>query len=419
MRGRTIAAAGCALALAVGVAACGGSDNGGGGGGGGGGTVDVYSSLPLQGASKDQTAAMVNGVKLALSQANNKAGDLNVKYTSLDDSTAQAGNWDPGQTAQNARKVAQDSKAIGYLGEFNSGASAISNPILNQAGIPQVSPANTYVGLTTNEPGSEKGEPQKYYPSGQRTYLRIVPRDSIQAAALDTLMKGDGCTKIAVANDKETYGAGLARLVKLQSSKVGVNIVVDSSIDKAASNYRSFAGTLKSKGADCFVFSGVTANGSVQLYKDVAAALPNAKLYGPDGVCESGFTNPSKKGIPASLGKKFQCTVATLNLSSYPGGQQFLAAFKKKYGGATPDPYAIYGYEGAKLFIDTIKGLGDKGSDKAAVLDALHNTKNRNSVLGTYSFDQNGDTSLTDYGIYKVGSDGNPEFAKAVKAQGA
>ena len=109
---------------------------------------------------------------------------MTIKYQSLDDSTAQAGAWDPGKTAQNARKVAGDKNAIGYIGEFNSGATEVSLPILNQAGIPQVSPANTYVGLTTNEPGSAPGEPQKYYPTGKRTYLRIVPRDTIQAAAL-------------------------------------------------------------------------------------------------------------------------------------------------------------------------------------------------------------------------------------------
>ena len=138
-----------AVALAVGVTAC-GSSNSSSSGGGGGSTVDFYSSLPLQGASKDQTAAMVNGIKLAMSQAGNKAGKYKIKYTSLDDSTAQAGNWDPGQTSQNARKVAQDSKAVYYIGEFNSGASAISIPILNRANVPQVSPANTYPGLTTN-----------------------------------------------------------------------------------------------------------------------------------------------------------------------------------------------------------------------------------------------------------------------------
>jgi branched-chain amino acid transport system substrate-binding protein len=421
VRSRLIAVFGCA-ALALGVAACGSDNNkssgssGGSGSSSAGGTVDIYSSLPLQGASKDQTGAMVKGIRLALEEAGGKAGSFNVNYQSLDDSTAQAGNWDPGQVAQNARKVAQDGKAVYYIGEFNSGASAISIPILNQAGVPQVSPANTYVGLTTDEPGSEKGEPAKYYPTGKRTYLRIVPRDTIQAAALLTQMKNDGCTKVALANDKDTYGQGLARLVELQAKNAGVQLTKDVGIDKTASNFRSVAAEFKAQGADCFLFGGVTANGAVQLYKDVGAALPNAKLYGPDGNCESGFTNPAKKGIPAALGKRFKCSVATLNLTSYPGGKEFLRAFKAKYGSETPDPYAIYGYEAMKLGLDTIKAAGDKGNDKAAILEALFATKDRQSVLGTYGFDENGDTTLTDYGIYKVGSDGNPQFDTAVKS---
>src|SRR5690349_9229389 len=179
----------------------------------GGNTVDIYSSLPMQGASSAQTIPLVNGIKLALAQAGNKAGQWTVNYQVLDDSTAAAGKWDPGQTAANARKVASDSKAVYYMGEFNSGASEVSIPILNEAGIPQVSPANTYVGLTTSVPGaSAPGEPQKFYPSGTRTYLRIVPIDSIQAAADLMAMKAAGCTKVAVANDKEAYGAGLATL---------------------------------------------------------------------------------------------------------------------------------------------------------------------------------------------------------------
>ena len=162
--------AGClVLALALGAAACGSSDDNGGGStasaGSASGTVDVYSSLPLQGASKDQTNAMVKGMQLALGQAQNKAGNVTVAYKSLDDSTAQAGNWDPQQTASNARKAAQDKKAVAYIGEFNSGASAISIPILNQIGLAQISPANTGVGLTTSDPGSTKGEPDKYSPT--------------------------------------------------------------------------------------------------------------------------------------------------------------------------------------------------------------------------------------------------------------
>src|SRR5260370_10211489 len=85
-----------------------------------GSTVDVYSSLPLQGASTSQTTPLVNGIKLALSEANNKAGQWTVNYQSLDDSTAAAGKWDPGQTAANARKVATDPNAVYCTAAFNT-----------------------------------------------------------------------------------------------------------------------------------------------------------------------------------------------------------------------------------------------------------------------------------------------------------
>jgi branched-chain amino acid transport system substrate-binding protein len=410
---------GCLLVASVpALAACGSSSKttttAAGGSSSSGNTIDIYSSLPLQGASSAQTVPLVNGIRLALSQAGGKAGQFTVHYQSLDDSTAQAGKWDPTQTAANARKVATDPKAVYYMGEFNSGASEVSIPILNQAGVPQVSPANTYVGLTTNEPGSAPGEPQKYYPTGKRTYLRIVPRDTIQAAAGLQTMKKDGCTKVAVANDKEAYGAGLAALLELEKSKYAVNIVSNTGIDPTSPNFRSYAQTIKGQGADCFYFAGIVSNGAVQIAKDVNAALPNAKIYGGDGICTSSFTAASQHGIPANVAKNVQCTVATLDLPTYPGGKNFLAAYKAKYGTSNPDPYAIYGYEAMSLGLDTIKSQGAKGNDKAAVLAALFATKNRNSVLGVYGFDKNGDTTLKSYGLYKVGPNGDPVFVRTV-----
>ena len=382
--------------------------------GGGGSTVDIYSSLPLQGASTAQTDPMVNGIKLALSEAGGKAGTFTVNYQSLDDSTAAAGKWDPGQTAADARKAAADTKAVYYIGEFNSGASEVSIPILNQAGIPMVSPANTYVGLTTNLPGSAPGEPQKYYPTGTRNYLRIVPIDSIQAAADLIAMKQAGCTKVAVANDKEAYGAGLATLLGLEKAEYGVTITSNTGIDPTAPNFRSYASTIKGQGADCFFFAGIVSNGAVQITKDVHAALPKAKIFGGDGVCTSSYTSQKMGGVPASIDPLMECTVATQDLSAYPGGKQFLAAYKAKYGTGSPDPYAIYGYEVMKLGLDTITKLGAQGNSKSAVLKALFATTARSSVLGTYGFDKNGDTTLKSYGLYKVNSSGVPVFFKTI-----
>src|ERR1700758_5325332 len=383
MRRTTAIAAMAALALAA--AGCSSSSSSSGSsttsGSSSGGTVDIYSSLPLQGASSAQTIPLVNGIKLALSQAGGKAGQFAVNYQVLDDSTAAAGKWDPGQTAANARKVASDPKAVFYIGEFNSGCSEVSIPILNQAGVPMVSPANTYVGLTTNLPGSAPGEPEKYYPTGKRTYLRIVPIDSIQAAADLIAMKQAGCTKVAVANDKEAYGAGLATLLGLEKGFYGVTITSDTGIDPTSPNFRSYASTIQGQGADCFFFAGIVSNGAVQITKDVHAALPKAKIFGGDGVCTSSYTSQKAGGVPAAIDPLMQCTVATQDLAAYPGGKDFLAAYKAKYGGASPDPYAIYGYEAMKLGLDTIASLGANGDSKADVLAALFAVKSRNSVL--------------------------------------
>jgi branched-chain amino acid transport system substrate-binding protein len=379
-----------------------------------GSTVDIYSSLPMQGSSSAQTIPLVNGIKLALSQAHGKAGKYTVKYIELDDSTAAAGKWDPTQTAANAREAATDANAVYYIGEFNSGASEVSIPILDKAGVPQVSPANTYVGLTTNLPGSAAGEPEKYYPTGVRNYLRIVPIDSIQAASDLMAMKQAGCTKVAVANDKEAYGSGLATLLELEKSDYGVNIVSNVGIDPTAANFRSTASTFSSEGANCFFFAGIVSNGAVQITKDVHAAIPAAKIFGGDGVCTSSYTAASQGGVPTSIDPLIECTVATQDLNAYPGGKAFLASYKAAYNVSSPDPYAIYGYTAMQLGLQTIAKLGADGDNKADVLKALFALKSTSSVIGSFGFNADGDTTLKSYGVYKVASSGDPVFFETV-----
>jgi branched-chain amino acid transport system substrate-binding protein len=399
-----------AAVAALAAAGCSSAASSGSGGTSAASTVDVYSSLPMVGSSSAQTIPMVNGIELALSQAHNKAGAFTVRYTELDDSTAAAGKWDPAQTAANARQAATDPKAVYYIGEFNSGASEVSIPILNQAGLAQVSPANTYVGLTTSLPGSASGEPQKYYPEGTRNYLRIVPIDSIQAASDLMAMKQAGCAKVAVANDKEAYGAGLATLLELEKGMYGVTIVSNTGIDPTAANFRSYASTIASQGTNCFFYAGIVSNGAVQVTKDVNAALPSAKIFGGDGVCTSAFTQASQGGVPASVDKLIECTVATQNLHAYPGGKQFLEQYKAAYGVTDPDPYAIYGYAAMELGLRTIASLGGGGDSKADVLKALFATRSTESVLGAFGFNKDGDTTLKSYGLYKVGTDGVPVY---------
>jgi branched-chain amino acid transport system substrate-binding protein len=402
-------------ALALGVAACGGgndnSSTSSGGGGGGRTSLTIYSSLPLQGDSRPQSTDVVNGEKLALQEAGGKVGKFTIKYVSLDDATAAAGKWDPGQTSSDARKAAQDASTIVYLGEFNSGASAISIPILNEANVLQISPSNTYVGLTRSE-GADKGEPDKYYPSGKRTFGRVVPADHIQAAAQVTYQKDQGCKKTYILNDKEVYGKGIAVQVQNIAKAQGLQIAGNDGIDTKAANFRSLATKIKSSGADCMFFGGITQNKGVQVFKDVNAANPTMKLFGPDGVAESAFS--SKLG--SSVEKNTYITNPTLDPKLYPpAAQDFFAKFKQKFGN-DPQPYAIYGYEAMKVALLAIQNAGDKGNDRQAVIDAFFKIKDRDSVLGKYSIDKNGDTTLSDYGADRVVG-GKLVFDKVIKAQ--
>jgi branched-chain amino acid transport system substrate-binding protein len=377
--------------------------------------LDVYSSMPLHGAAKAQAVAIVNGIKLAVKQAGGSAGPWAINYISLDDSTAAAGKWDPVRCAANARRAAADPNAVYYVGEFNSGCSEVSIPILNQANVPQVSPDNTYVGLTTHDPGSAPGEPSKYYPSGERTYLRISARDTVEAGALLTAMHRDGCRRVAIANDQGAYGYGLAALMGSLKHRYGVRIDSSIGIDPTARSYRAYARSLRAQHVDCFMFAGIASSNAVLVTEAVAGAIPRAKLYGGDGICSRSFTDPAAHGIPALIGRRFKCTVLNLPLNAYPGGPAFLAAYKTEYGVSNPNPYAIYGYEAMKLGLDTVASLGSNGNSRPAILKALLATKDRHSVIGTYRFDRNGDTTLRTYGLYKVtGAHGTLVFVRNV-----
>jgi branched-chain amino acid transport system substrate-binding protein len=404
--------------VALTVSACGDDEDEGDGATVSGNNLTIYSSLPRQGATRVQAIAIENGAKLALKERGGKVGKYNITYKILDDSTAAAGKWDPAPTSANARKASQDDTTIAYIGEYNSGASAISIPILNEGGIPQVSPANTAVGLTKNEPGVEPGEPDKYYPTGKRTYVRVPPRDRIQGAAMVAKMQKDGCKSIYIVNDKEVYGAGLARNIENSAKEAGLEVLGNDGFDPKASNYRSLASKIAGENPDCIADSQVVETNGVQVAKDLAAGVPDARLYGPDGLAISSFADPKEGGIPASDAPRWTVFVATLAPEEYPPeGQKFFDDYKAEYNVTKdPDPYAIYGYESMSLILDAIERAGDKGNDRNEVLKQLFATDNRKSVLGTYSIDDTGDSSITDYGVYKI-KDGTLTFSETIKAE--
>ncbi len=418
MQVRWLARMGMVAALAVGVAACGEDEESAGGGQAasenGGGDVTIYSSLPLQGASRTQSEAVIKGIKLAIKQADNKAGDMNVKYVSLDDSTAAAGKWEANQVNANARKVAQDDSAIAYIGEFNSGATVLSIPVLNEAGMLQVSPSATAYGLTKSGPGADAGEPAKYYPTGERNFGRVVPADHIQAAAVAQYMQDEEVTKVYIIDDTEVYGQGLAKNTQTAAEKLGLQVVGTDSWEGKASNYRALANKIKESGADGVFTGGIIDNNGPQLYKDLHAAMPDVKLFGPDGLATQQFA----KDVPDNVAAQTFLTVASVAATSDelpPAGKKFYEDYQAEYNEAVDeiDPYAVFGYEAAAAVLESIeKG----GNDRQAVIDAFFAIENRESPLGTYSIDENGDTTLSIYGGYRL-KDQKLSFDRVLEAE--
>ena len=351
--------------------------------------LTVYSSLPLQGASRPQTTDVVRGMRLALERAGGQAAGRPVRYVSLDDSTKAVGAWTPEKASANARRAARDASAVAYLGEFNSGATAVSLPILNEAGILQISPSNTAVGLTRDGPGADRGEPGKYYPAGTPTFGRVIPNDAVQGAAAGTMARDAGVKRLLVVHDGEVYGRGLARAARDAARARGVQVTGFRRLARRGSNAGAIARA--ARGADGVFFGGITANGAVRLWRALHRAKPSLRLFAGDGVAESRFVRRIGRGAA----RRTRVLVATLAPQDYPAsGQEVLAAL-----GPNPDPYALYGFEAMALALDAITRGG--GTREGAV-EAFFATRDRDSVLGRFSIDPVGDISTTRYGRYRI-----------------
>src|SRR5262245_40220265 len=135
--------------------------------------VKIVSSMPRTGPAKSQTDAIVNGIKLALEQADHKAGEFKIKYEDLDVADEQDGRWVAEREAANAVKAVNDDDVMAWIGPYNSGAATISMPILNEARLLMISPAATFPGLT--KAGFGRRGPDQYRPSGKVNFVRLVP----------------------------------------------------------------------------------------------------------------------------------------------------------------------------------------------------------------------------------------------------
>jgi branched-chain amino acid transport system substrate-binding protein len=225
-----------------------------------------------------------------------------------------------------------------------------------------------------------------------------------------------GCTNVYVLDDDEFDGRDMAQTFEAAAKSAGLNIVGSQEYDPRASSYTSLATGIARSGADCVMLGAVTQNHAVLVTRQLAAAMPDALIFGSSGLAESTYVEPSQGGIPLSLDPRVLLTTAALAPASYPpAGRKFFVAYQRRYG--VPQPAAIFGYEAMSLMLDAIRRATDNGDQEAVrtkVLSALFATRDRHSALGTYSVDPDGDTSLNQYGVWRI-VDGRLSFWKAMR----
>lgn len=374
-----------------------------------GNQLSIYSSLPLQGSSAGVSEAIVDGEKLALSDAGGRVGQFKISYVSLDDSNPKTGQWDPGVTATDAKTAAQDTGTIAYLGEYNSAATAISLPLINAAGIVQVSPDSPYVGLTSTLDAGQD-EPERFYPSGKRNFARLQPGDPSQAEAQVKLMRTLGVKRLYVLNDQDPFEIPLSQIVAGDAERAGLEVAGNDSLSTTPGAV--FTGEvekiLESKAQAVFLAGGPGA-GTVALWKQLHSADPRLWLLGSSSLAGVEFT--SKLG-PAATNAYLTTPLLPLNLYP-PSAQRVLADYHSRFA-AQGGPYALYGYEAMTVVLDAIRAAGSRGNDREAVIEKLFATRERNSVIGRYSIEADGETTLSSYGVDRVGSDGRPVFYKTL-----
>jgi len=356
----------------------------------------------------------VGGEKLALSDVGGRIGPFKISYLSMDDSNTSTGEWNPGVTATDAKTAAEDTTTIAYLGDYNSGATAVSLPLINAAGILQISPASPYVGLTSSLDAGQD-EPERFYPSGKRTFGRLQPGDPAQAEAQVQLMRALGVKRLYVLDDQDPFELPLAELVASDAERAGIVVAAHDSLDmidtNASTSFKGEVEKVAESGAQATFFAGGTGTGTVALWKQLHSTDPKLMLLGSNDMVNSTFT--SEIGVAAA---STYLTTPILPADLYPHAAADVLAEYRLHFGSEGNAYALYGYEAMSAALAAIRDAGPRGNDRQTVVDRFFAIKQRESVLGRYSIEPDGETTLSRYGADRV-EDGRAIFYKVLNVR--
>ena len=249
-----------------------------------GDVATVYSSIPRHGVSAAAAREVLAGERRALAERRGRAGGLRVRLRQLPATDDRERPWDPALVAENASRAAEDPTAIAYLGELDYGATAVSLPITNDAGLLQVSPGDGLTSLTARPPGRPRGGPERYYPTERRSFVRVGPSDLREAEGLVARLRALGATRFALVYDREIYGRELAAQVVTLARRDGLRAVASEEYRGQIDEIPEIARGLAENGPDAVVQLGVAGRGTIPMLVAIDDRLPGVPLLAASGM---------------------------------------------------------------------------------------------------------------------------------------
>ncbi len=331
-----------------------------------GNTLTIYASAPRGSASDQAVQDVLGAERLAFEKKSREVTAFKLAFPPP---------LTGGKLSDHARTAIKNTGAIAYIGEILPGDSADTIGIDNAQDLLQVAPTDTALELTLPTPAI-RNTPGRYYESLKtygRTFARVVPNSLQEAKAQVEEMRSLSVGKLYVTDDGSDYGRAIAQAVK-QSAPPAITVVQSRAE------------------ADAIFYGARSDSAAIRVFNNALAANPTVKLFGPSALAEPAFA----AGISAGAKNVFISAPGFLPSHLPPAGRQFVSDFKQTYG-RVPGPQAIFGYEAMAALIDVLKQAGKSANDRGTVVQDFFSIKNRSSVLGTYSINANGDTSLAPF----------------------
>jgi branched-chain amino acid transport system substrate-binding protein len=356
----------------------------------------VLSDLPLRGGPRFVTPQMSAAILYVLRRRSFRAGRYPVGYQSCDHSTAQTGLFDERKCAANTKAYAANADVIGVVGPFNSGCAYAEIPIANRAGLAIVSPTNSDVGLTRQAFGAPRGALRALYPTGRRTYLRLMSPDDAQAAADALLAQQLGARRIFVLDDGG-YGAPIAVYFRRAAARLGLRVVDRARWDPHEPHLRTIAARARQSDAEAVFICGLIDTNAGEVLAALRRTLPSSvPVIGCDGLLPVGLlferAGPAARGTYVSI-------EGLVNERLGTAGQRFLRDFGATQPGAKVDKAAVYAALAAELLLDAI---ARSDGTRASVRAELFKTRVRDGLLGSFAIDRDGDPSPTPITIVRA-----------------